>query len=110
MAFFALIPAVGTGIIWVPASLFIFLDGIFQNSTLLILKGIGLFTYSFIFVSSIDNVLRPKIISEKTKVHTAIIMIGIFGGILLLGPLGVVLGPLILSLTIEAIKMYLGEK
>ncbi len=110
MAFFALIPAIGTGIIWVPASLFLVLDGVFQNSTPLILKGIGLFVYSFVFVGSIDNFLRPKIISEKAKVHTAIIMLGIFGGLLLFGPLGVVLGPLVLSLTVEVMKMYLSRK
>ena len=110
MAFFALIPAIGTGIIWVPAALFLLLDGVFQNSTPLILKGIGLLVYSFIFVGSIDNFLRPKIISEKAKVHTAIIMLGIFGGILLVGPLGVVLGPLVLGLTVEVMKMYVVEK
>lgn len=107
MGFFALIPAIGTGVIWVPASLILLLDGVFQNSTTLILKGIGLFVYSFIFVGSIDNLLRPKIIGDKAKVHIAIVMVGIFGGILLIGPLGVILGPLVLSLTAEIMKLYL---
>ena len=107
MAFFALIPAIGTGIIWVPASLILILDGVFQDSTSLILKGVGLLIYSFIFVGSVDNLLRPKIIGDKAKVHVAIIMLGIFGGILLIGPLGVIVGPLVLSLTIEVMKVYL---
>jgi predicted PurR-regulated permease PerM len=109
MGFFALIPAIGTGIIWVPASLILLLDGVFQDSTSLILKGIGLFVYSFIFVGSIDNILRPKLIGDKAKVHTAVIMLGIFGGLFFLGPLGVILGPLILSLTTEVMKIYLLE-
>ncbi|MDO8511483.1 MAG: AI-2E family transporter [Nanoarchaeota archaeon] len=110
MGFFALIPAIGTGVIWVPASLILLLDGVFQNSTPLILKGIGLFVYSFIFVGSIDNILRPKLMGDKAKVHVAIIMLGIFGGILLIGPLGVIFGPLVLSLTTEVMKVYLVGK
>ncbi len=107
MAFFALIPAIGTGVIWVPASLILILDGVFQDSTSLILKGVGLLIYSFIFVGGVDNLLRPKIIGDKAKVHVAIVMLGIFGGILLIGPLGVIIGPLVLSLTIEVMKVYL---
>ena len=110
MALFALVPAVGTGVIWVPASLFLLLDGVFQNSTPLILKAAGLFVYSFIFVGSVDNILRPKLISDKAKVHAAIIMLGIFGGLMVFGPLGIVLGPLVLSLTTEVMKIYLASK
>lgn len=110
MGFFALVPAIGTGVIWVPASVILVLDGVFQNSMPLILKGAGLFVYSFIFVGSIDNILRPKLIGDKAKVHVAIIMLGIFGGILLMGPLGVIIGPLVLSLTAEIMKVYLVRK
>ncbi len=110
ISFFALIPAIGTGVIWVPASLFILLDGIFQDSTFLILKGIGLLVYCFIFVGSVDNILRPKLIGDKAKVHVALIMLGIFGGIFLVGPIGVMLGPLVLSLTAEVMRVYLVER
>lgn len=110
ISFFALIPAIGTGVIWIPASLFLLLDGIFQDSTSLILKGIGLFVYCFIFVGSVDNILRPKLIGDKAKVHVAVIMLGIFGGILLVGPIGVMLGPLVLSLTAEVMRVYLVER
>ncbi|MFH1829036.1 MAG: AI-2E family transporter [Nanoarchaeota archaeon] len=110
MAFLALIPVLGTGVIWVPASLILLLDGIFQDSTTLVVKGIALFVYSFIFVGSVDNFLRPKLIGQKAKVHTAIIMFGIFGGILMFGPLGVIIGPIVLSLTAEVIDLYLSNK
>ena len=109
MAFLSLIPILGTGIVWVPASIILLLEGIFQDSTSMIIKAIGLFIYSLIFVGSIDNFLRPKLIGEKAKVHTAIIMIGMFGGVIVLGPLGVIIGPLVLSITMELINLYLGE-
>ena len=110
MAFLALIPILGTGVVWVPASLILVLDGVFQNSTHLIVKGIALFVYSFIFVGSIDNLIRPKLIGRKAKVHVAIVMAGIFGGILMFGPVGLILGPLILSLTAEIIDIYLTKR
>ncbi|MEW5896244.1 MAG: AI-2E family transporter [Nanoarchaeota archaeon] len=107
MAFLALIPVLGTGLVWVPASAILFLEGLFQDSTMMMLKGAGLFVYSLIFVSSLDNILRPKLMGGKAKVHTGIIMGGLFGGILVLGPLGIIIGPLVLALTIEIINVYL---
>ncbi len=110
MAFLALIPFLGTGFIWVPAAIILLLNGIFQDSMWLVFKGIGLFVYSFLVVGSIDNFLRPKLIGNKAKVHTAIIMAGIFGGVLVFGPLGVLIGPLVLALTAEMINLYLAGR
>ncbi len=108
-AFFALIPAIGTGIIWVPASLFLFLDGIFQNSDAMIIKGIGLFLYGLLIVGSIDNILKPKLIGERAKVHPLVIILGTLGGLVVLGPLGVIIGPLVLSLTLVVMETYLDK-
>jgi predicted PurR-regulated permease PerM len=99
MSFTALFPYLGTGIVWVPASIFLFLDGLFQNSQGIMLRGIGLFIYSFVVVGGIDNLLRPKLMGEKAKVHPAIMMIGVIGGVFTLGALGVLIGPLVLALT-----------
>ena len=109
MALLALIPFLGTGVIWVPASLIIILNGVFQDSNILIAKGIGLFVYCFIFVSSLDNFLKPKLMGEKAKVHPAVVLLGIFGGLFLFGPVGVLLGPLIVSLLLVLISAYFKE-
>jgi len=110
MAIFALIPFIGTGIIWVPASLLLIFDGVFQGLDSLIFKGIGLFVFSFIFVGSLDNFLRPKLMSDKAKVHPLILFLGVLGGILFFGPVGVIVGPLILSLTVVFVDTYINEK
>lgn len=110
MALLALIPFLGTGVIWVPASILLFLDGMFQNSTTGILKGIGLFIYGFIIISGTDNILRPKMVSTKAKIHPAIVLVGIFGGILVLGPIGVIVGPLLLSLTFVFFEVFVFNK
>ena len=107
MAFLALIPYLGTGVVWVPASLIIFMDGLFKNSNWIMFKGIALFIYSFIFVSSLDNIIRPKLMGGRAKIHPAVILVGIIGGIFMFGPFGVLIGPLVLSLTVVFIGTYL---
>ncbi len=107
MAMLALIPFLGTGLIWVPAALLLFFEGYFNNSTLLMLQGIGLFVYSFIFVASLDNLLKPMLIGGRAKIHPILVMLGIFGGIYIFGPLGVIIGPLVLSLTSVIVDTYL---
>lgn len=110
MFFLALIPYLGTGIIWIPAAAMMFLNGIFQNSDILIYKGIGLFFYGFIIIGGLDNIIRPKIVGKKTKIHPALILIGVLGGVFLFGPLGVVAGPLILGLTAILVEEHLNKK
>lgn len=109
MAFFALIPYLGTGFIWIPSAILLILNGISQNSNSLVFNGIGLLIYGTLIVSSIDNIIRPKIISEKAKIHPAIILVGIFGGLSLFGVFGVIIGPMVLSLAAIIIESYLGK-
>ncbi len=86
------------------------LDGIFQNSNSILFRGIGLLIYSFIFVATLDNFLKPVMIGDKAKVHPAVVMLGIFGGLFVFGPLGVFIGPLVLSLTLVLIDAYFSTK
>jgi predicted PurR-regulated permease PerM len=109
MAFLALVPYLGTGFIWAPAALILLLNGVFQDSTMGIVKGVGLFLYGLVVISGIDNILRPKLMSNKAKIHPAIILIGILGGIFFFGPLGVLVGPLVLSMTVVFIRVYVND-
>ncbi len=105
MIFFALIPLVGPAIIWLPAALWLIFTGIVTNNHLITFKGIGLLLYGIIIISSIDNILRPKIIGTRAKVHPAVILIGVIGGIGVFGLIGFIAGPLILALAI----FFIGE-
>lgn len=108
MAFLALIPYLGTTLIWGPASMWLLLEGVFTDSRILIFKGMGLFIAGLV-ISSIDNFLKPKLISGRGNIHPLLVLLGILGGLYLMGIIGVVLGPLILVLTATLINMYLGE-
>jgi predicted PurR-regulated permease PerM len=97
-AFFALIPAVGTAVIWVPASFYLVLSGYLTQDYITISKGLGLFVYGVLIISTIDNILRVKIIQAKANVHPLIVITGVIGGVNLFGVIGLFLGPILLSL------------
>ena len=90
MVITAMIPIFGTWIIWVPAALYKIFSGDYFN-------GFGLLIYGILVVSTIDNVIKPKLISEKAKIHPILIILGVFGGLKAFGIIGIMLGPLILG-------------
>lgn len=110
MAVLAAIPYVGTGIVWVPASIMIVLQGVSLGESGLIWKGLGLFVYCLIFVGLIDNLIRPWIIGSKAKIHPALVLIGVIGGLFSFGIIGVLLGPLILELTSLVVSIYFHDE
>ncbi|MDD1745880.1 MAG: AI-2E family transporter [Candidatus Methanoperedens sp.] len=105
-AFFALIPAVGTAIIWVPASLYMVLTGYFTNDYITLSKGIGLFVYGVLIIETIDNILRVKIVQAKADVHPIIVIAGVVGGVNLFGVVGLFLGPILLPLLITYFETF----
>ncbi len=98
----ALLPIVGPPLVWVPASAYLFLEG-------RTFAAIGLFVYSAIMVSTVDNVVRPKLIGSRAHVHPVIILLGVLGGIAVFGFSGLVLGPLILSIFVTVVDVYRRE-
>ncbi|MCB9362563.1 AI-2E family transporter [Candidatus Woesearchaeota archaeon] len=105
-AFFALIPVIGTGIIWLPISLVTMLNGYLASDNTLILQGIGLMIYGFLLISTIDNVIRPKILGDRANIHPVIVLLGVFGGISLFGFIGFIIGPILLATCQLLLKIY----
>ena len=106
----ALIPFFGTATIWVPLSFFIFISGVLQNEIGLIWKSIGLFLYGTLLIATVDNFIKPYIIGDKANVHPLVILLGVFGGLALVGPIGLVVGPIILALFLTSLTIYLEER
>ncbi|MBR9690444.1 AI-2E family transporter [Candidatus Woesearchaeota archaeon] len=106
MAIFALIPMVGTAVIWAPAALFLFGKGLFLANGWMIFRGAGLFVYGFFGISLIDNFVRPKLIGARGSMHPAIVLLGVLGGLKLVGFIGIIIGPIILSLFLAMVKVY----
>ncbi|HLP86382.1 MAG TPA: AI-2E family transporter [Candidatus Paceibacterota bacterium] len=93
------VPTIGTAIVSVPAVLFLFFTG-------MQLQALGLLIWSVILVGTIDNVLNPYIISKDTEIPSLFILFAILGTITFIGPLGILIGPLILSLLYSLISIY----
>ncbi|RLA97600.1 MAG: hypothetical protein DRG32_03280 [Deltaproteobacteria bacterium] len=103
MAAFSFLPIIGAFLIWIPASIILILQGSY-------LKGILLFGWGAVIVSSSDNILRPVLISGRTKVHALLLFFGVLGGLKAFGFLGFVLGPLIITVCLAMIEFYITPK
>lgn len=99
MFFFAMVPFIGTPIVWGPGAAYLFMQGRVK-------EGVILLAWGLMVVSSIDNVLRPLFISEGSKAHILLVFVGILGGLAAWGILGLFLGPLVLSLAVFFLHMY----
>ncbi len=106
----SLIPFLGPFVIWLPASALLILNGYYSGDGLVLLRGIGLFLFGMLIVSGIDNVLKPRLIAHKAKIHPALVLLGIMGGINFLGIVGFVIGPVILAMFATAFEAYIKER
>lgn len=108
--FFALVPMFGAGIVWFPASVYKIFESYSASDTFGIWMGIGLFFYGAIIVSTLDNFIRPLLVSGKTKIHPVLVLFGIIGGVSVFGAAGIFIGPLILGIFLTLLEMFEEEK
>lgn len=95
----AVIPAFGTMLVTIPAVLYLL---IFGNIT----QAIGLLIWAGVLVGLVDNFLKPKLIERGVDIHPFLILLSVFGGIEFFGPIGFLLGPLILSFFLALLDIY----
>ena len=96
-AFASLIPFVGTALIWVPAVGVLFLQGRWVAAVVLAV-------WSVAVVSSADNVVRPLFISGRAQISTLPVFLGLIGGLSAFGPIGLVVGPVVVALTLALLR------
>jgi len=100
IAFFgALIPSVGTTIVFVPAIIYSVLQGNFFIA-------IGISVWAVLAVGLIDNILGPYLMSRGNNLHPFIILISVLGGISLFGPIGFIVGPVVVTLFKVLLEIY----
>ena len=110
MVFAALIPYIGSTIIWFPAALMLIFNGYINLETTLMIKGILLMIYGIFVIGTVDNILKPKIIGDKAGLHPILVMLGVVGGLSLFGFIGVIVGPIILAMLVAFVDIYEEEK
>jgi len=92
-ALFALVPFVGTLIVWGPGAIFLAIQGDFGQAIFLAIWGV-------VVVGMVDNFLRPMLISGRVQVPTIAVFIGVMGGLSAFGFIGLFLGPIVLGLLV----------
>ena len=95
----SVIPIVGPWLVWIPVDIYLFSIG--QKN-----DAIGLLIYGAIIVNWIDNLIRPWLVSRKAKINSAIVIVGMIGGLLSFGMIGIIIGPLVLAYVILVFEIY----
>jgi predicted PurR-regulated permease PerM len=98
----SLVPLVGTALVWVPASIYLFTSGP-------IWKGIFLLLWGSLVVATSDNIIRPLVVRGRVEIHPLLVMFSILGALDLFGFIGIFLGPMILSLIVALGEMTRDE-
>ena len=99
---FAILPVVGSGLVWGPGAAALALDHHYG-------RAIGLVVWGILVVANVDNVIRPVVFRRWAQIHPFITVIGALAGINWFGLLGLLIGPLAISYFFELIRMYRAE-
>lgn len=95
-ALFSLLPVGGAAFVWIPAALWLFFDKHWGFGIFLLVWGL--------LLGGLDNVLRPLLISGRARISALAVFLGVLGGIPAFGAIGVIAGPVILSLVLALIE------
>lgn len=94
MAFLALLPAVGTGLVWGPVAIYLLATGDLW-------RGVTLLVYGSLVISLVDNIVRPVLIGKDTRMPSYVVLISTLGGIATFGLNGILIGPMVAALFIS---------
>ncbi len=98
----ALIPFM-TPVVWVGASVWLVISGH-------TVAGTGLFLWGVLAISWIDNIVRPLVISNATRIPFLLVMFGVLGGVAAFGLVGLFVGPVILAVAMAVWREWLAER
>ncbi|GAC1702189.1 MAG: AI-2E family transporter [Candidatus Acidiferrum sp.] len=103
IAFFSLVPVVGSALIWVPAALWLGFTGHWGRALVIaaILAGVA---------GVADNIIRPLLLRNRTRLNELLLFIGVLGGLEVFGLLGLVAGPTIIAAAMGVFRVYMAHR
>ena len=99
MAVLSLLPAVGAALVWLPVAVYLLATGA-------VWQGIVLIAYGLLVIGLVDNVVRPILVGQDTKMPDYVVLISTLGGIAIFGINGFVLGPVIAAMFMAAWDIF----
>ncbi len=98
-AILSFIPLLGAFLVWAPAGIILLIWGKFWQGFFVLLFGI-------LIVSSIDNILRPKLVGQNSTLHPLLVFLSTIGGLTVFGMMGFLIGPIIVAFLISLFEIY----
>jgi predicted PurR-regulated permease PerM len=95
----ALIPAVGTSLVFIPTVAFLVIAESYGSAA-------GVAAWGVVIVGLIDNFLGPYLVSRGSTLHPFFVLVSALGGLVVFGPVGFILGPVIMSFMIALLEVY----
>jgi predicted PurR-regulated permease PerM len=99
MVIAALVPVVGTALVWLPISVLLLMSG--KTSEALFLAAWGA-----LVVGTVDNFIRPRLCGSRMALHPLLVFLSMFGGVAVFGMMGMLVGPLIAALFMAMVRIY----
>jgi predicted PurR-regulated permease PerM len=100
MGFFSMLPAVGTGIVWVPVAIYLLATGAYAKGAIMVFCGVFV-------IGMVDNILRPVLVGRDTRMPDFVVLIATLSGLELFGLNGFIVGPVIAALFIAVWNMVI---
>ncbi len=95
----ALVPGIGTALVLIPAIIYLF---IFSSLAM----ALGMLGWGMAAVGLVDNILGPRLMGRGTGLHPLLVFLSVIGGIAFFGPVGILLGPIVISLLVALFELY----
>jgi predicted PurR-regulated permease PerM len=103
IAFFSLVPVVGSALLWIPAALWLGISGHWGRALLVVVICGGVSTVA-------DNIVRPMLLRNRTRLNELLLFIGVLGGLEAFGLLGLVAGPTIVAAAMGVFRVYMEHR
>jgi predicted PurR-regulated permease PerM len=100
--FMSFIPVVGTAIVWIPAGIYLLLNGASW-------QGVGLLVFGVLVITNVDNAVRLVMQKKFSDVHPIVTILGVIVGVNLFGFPGLIFGPLVISYFLIMLRLYSEE-
>jgi len=99
MFLFSLIPMAGAFVVWAPAAIWLVITGHWVKALLLTIWGT-------VVIGLLDNVLRPRLVGQKARMHELVVFFSVLGGLQVFGILGLVVGPVVVAVALALIDVF----
>jgi predicted PurR-regulated permease PerM len=99
MALFSMVPAFGAFVVWIPASVILLASGHWIRALILVAGGVAL-------IHPVDNILYPLLVGPWVGLHPIVLLIAFLGGVIVFGPPGLILGPIIVTIAMALVEIW----